>query len=79
MKALNHVGALVNCSAHQSLVIAPLPASVSHVALVVRNLPASEGEVRDSGLTPDSGRSPAEGHSNPLQCCCLENPVDRGA
>ena len=25
------------------------------------------------------GRSPAGGHGNPLQCSCLENPMDRGA
>ena len=25
------------------------------------------------------GRSPGEGHSNPLQYSCLENPMDRGA
>ena len=24
-------------------------------------------------------RSPGEGHGNPLQYCCLENPTDRGA
>jgi len=25
------------------------------------------------------GRSPREGNGNPLQCPCLENPMDRGA
>ena len=30
-------------------------------------------------LTPESGRSPGEGHGNPLQYSCLENPMDRGA
>ena len=25
------------------------------------------------------GRSPGGGHDNPLQCSCLENPMDRGA
>ena len=25
------------------------------------------------------GRSPKEGHGNPLQYCSLENPMDRGA
>ena len=29
--------------------------------------------------TPRSGRSPGEGHGNPLQYSCLENTVDRGA
>ena len=28
---------------------------------------------------PESGRSPGEGHGNPLQYSCLENPMDRGA
>ena len=30
--------------------------------LVVKNLPANAGDVRDSGLIPDSGRSPGESH-----------------
>ena len=33
----------------------------------------------DTGLIPGSGRSPGGGHGNPLQCSCLENPMDRGA
>ena len=33
----------------------------------------------DLGLILGSGRSPGEGHGNPLQCSCLENPMDRGA
>ena len=32
----------------------------------------------DLSLIPRSGRSPGEGHSNPLQYSCLENPLDRG-
>ena len=32
----------------------------------------------DLGSIPGSGRSPAE-DGNPLQYCCLENPMDRGA
>ena len=35
-----------------------------------------------SGATrsiPGSGRSPGQGHGNPLQYSCLENPMDRGA
>ena len=46
---------------------------------MVKNLPASAGDIRDTGLTPGSGRSPGEGHGNPLQYSCLENPMDRGA
>ena len=33
----------------------------------------------DLGLIPGSGRSPGEGNGNPLQCSCLENPLDGGA
>ena len=28
---------------------------------------------------PGLGRCPGGGHGNPLQCSCLENPMDRGA
>ena len=47
----------------------------SQVALVVRNLPAI---AEDVGSIPGPGRSPGGGHDNPLQCSCLENPMDRG-
>ena len=33
----------------------------------------------DLGSTPGSGRSPGERKGNPLQYCCLENSMDRGA
>ena len=33
----------------------------------------------DLGLSPGLGRSPGEGHGNPLQYYCLENPMVRGA
>ena len=33
----------------------------------------------DPGSIPGSGRSPGEGNGNPLQCSCLEDPMDRGA
>ena len=33
----------------------------------------------DLGLIPRSGRSPGEGHGNPLWYSCLESPKDRGA
>ena len=46
------------------------------VAKKVKNPPVN---AEDPGLNPGSGRSPAEGHGNPLQNSCLENPVDRGA
>ena len=46
--------------------------------LVVKNLPANAGDLRDVGLTPGSGRSLGGGHGNPLHYSCLENPMDRG-
>ena len=49
------------------------------MALVVKNLPANVGDIRDMSLIPGSGRSPGGGHSNPLQYSCLGNPLDRGA
>ena len=35
--------------------------------------------VGDLGSIPGLGRSPGGQHGNPLQCSCLENPMDRGA
>ena len=35
-------------------------------ALVVKNIPAQAGDVRDAGLIPGSGRSHGEGHGNSL-------------
>ena len=32
----------------------------------------------DPGLIPELGRSPGEGHGNPLQYFCLENSMNRG-
>ena len=49
------------------------------VALVVKNLPANAGNVKDSGSIPGSGRSPGEENGMPLQYSCLENAMDRGA
>ena len=45
---------------------------------MVKNLPANAGNVREAGSVLGLGRSPAGGHGNPLQCFCLENPMDRG-
>ena len=50
------------------------------MALVVKNLPANAGDVRDVNLIlPGSGRSPGGVHGNPLQYSYLENPMGRGA
>ena len=50
----------------------------SQVVLVVKNPPAKEGDPGDAGSILGSGRFPGGEHGNPLQCSCLENPVDRG-
>ena len=39
----------------------------------------SASSVGDIGLVPRSGRSPAEGNSNPFQYSWVENLMDRGA
>ena len=59
-------------------------AQASQVVLVVKKkkkkkTPANAGDLRNRGLIPGLGRSPGEGHCNPLQYSCLENPMDRGA
>ena len=51
----------------------------SQVVLMVKNPPANTGDARDAGSIPGWGRSPGEGHGNPLQYSYLENPMDRGA
>jgi len=50
----------------------------SQVSLVVKNLLASVGGIRDVGSIPGSRRSPGGGHGDPFQYSCLENPTDRG-
>ena len=51
----------------------------SQMVLVVKNLPANAGDVKDMGLIPRSGRSPGAGNVSSLQYSCLENYMDRGA
>ena len=51
----------------------------SQVALMVKNLHAKAGAVRDVGSIPGWGRSLEEGLGSLLQYSCLESPKDRGA
>ena len=44
--------------------------------LAVKNPSVNAG---DPGSISGLGRSSGEGHGNPLQHSCLENPMDRGA
>ena len=47
--------------------------------IAVKNLPANAGDIRDTGSTPGSGRSPGIGNGNPHQYSCLGNSMIRGA
>ena len=49
-----------------------------HIEILVKNLPANAGDLRDAGSVPGLGRSSGGGHGNPLQYSCLDNPTDRG-
>ena len=51
------------------------------VARLPRRLSGKESACNagDASLIPGSGRPPAGGHGNPLQCSRLENPIDRRA
>ena len=45
---------------------------------VLKSPPAKVGDTGNTGSIPGLGRSPRGGNGNPLQCPCLENPMDRG-
>ena len=51
----------------------------SQVVLGVKNPPDNAEDIRNVGSVPGRGRSPGEGHGNPLQYSCPENPMDIGA
>ena len=51
----------------------------SQVAIVVKNLPANAGDIRDVDLIPELARSPGGRYGNPLQYSSLENLMDREA
>ena len=51
----------------------------SQVALMVKNMSANAGDIRDMGSIPGLGRSPGGGHGNPLKYSYLGNPMDRGS
>ena len=56
-----------------------LLSGASQVALVVKNLPAYAGDIRDVCSIPGLRRSPGGGNGNPLQYFSLKNPMDKGA
>ena len=49
------------------------------MVLLVKNLHANAGVVRDTGSIPELGRSPGGGNGNPFRYSCLKNPMDIGA
>ena len=51
----------------------------SQVVLMVKSPLATAGSMNDADPIPGSGRPPGGGHGSPLQCSCLENPMDSGA
>ena len=46
---------------------------------MVKNSPASAGDIRDADSIPGLGRSPGVENGNPLQYSRLEKSMDRGA
>ena len=66
-------------------VLANLFGSILKGSYTMINFPGgSDGKVfvynaGDLGSIPGWTRSPGEGNGNPLQCYCLENPMNRGA
>ena len=44
-----------------------------------KNLPANVGDTGNMCSITEWGCSPGGRNGNPLQYCCLENPMDRGA
>ena len=68
----------LSSSSSSSVYFSGVVIRVSQVMLVVKKSPASAGDARDWDSILGSARSPGRGHGNPLQCSCLENPMDRG-
>ena len=52
---------------------------VSQVAQWVKNPPAKQETQEMWVPSPDHDDPLGGGHGKPLQCSCLENPMDRGA
>ena len=76
-KGLSRVFSNTIVQKHQTYVL--LKSWASQVTLVVKNLPADAGNVRDAGSIPGLRGSPGEGDGNPLEYSCLENLMGRGA
>ena len=51
----------------------------TRASLIAQSVKESSCNAGDPGSIPGLGRSPGEENGNPLQYCCPENPMDRGA
>ena len=51
----------------------------SQVAQQVKKLPVMQESTGEVVSVPEWGRSPGEGHGNPILYSCMKNPMDRGA
>ena len=67
------------CFKRQDVSLSYLSTWAFQAVLVVKNPIANAGDVIVTGLIPGPERYPRQGHGNPFQCSCLENPMDRGA
>ena len=56
-----------------------VPQSENTQIMIHSEVKASACSAGDPGLIPGWGRYPGEGHGNPLQYSCLENPMEGGA
>ena len=56
--------------------ICSLLAKLEHIQIQVATY-SGKIPTEDAGLIPASGRCPEEGHGNPLQYSCLENPHEQ--
>ena len=72
-------GNILSLAAWKSIIPTYPKPGASQVVLVLKNLPANAGDIRDTGSIPGLGRFPGGGQGNPLQYPCRENPMGRGA
>ena len=62
-----HILAIVNSAAVNTACAFLTYGFLRVCVLVVKNPPASAGDIRDASLIPGSGRAPGRGHGYPLQ------------
>ena len=60
------------------LFVQGFPGGASGKKKTTTTLPVNKGDIRDVSSIRRTGRSPGGGNGIPLQCSCLENPMDGG-